>query len=261
MRRRRRQADGARLRCAALEVALALEDLQVVVDGRRGRETDGARDLAHRRRIAAGAQRGRDVVEDPDFRSASCLVTRASLLGHHTERTFDVKASGSPARGARIDAGRVTARNAGRLPAPVRRIAFRSGARGDGWPDGCTKVEERTERRSPVDRAMLSLLAFLPVASRAPDYARLSSELVRDERTPAAAQGAARRAPSAISSSAATSSRTTSRSSVASTISSSWSSPWTCSSRVSRGAARREARSSSASTASRSSATWPRSGA
>jgi len=38
--------------------------------------------------------------------------------------------------------------------------------------------------RSSIGR-MLSLLAFLPVASRIPDYARLVTALVLDERTPA----------------------------------------------------------------------------
>ncbi len=41
-------------------------------------------------------------------------------------------------------------------------------------------------RRGGVLRRSLGLLAFLPLASRAPAYTRLLFELVRDERTPAA---------------------------------------------------------------------------
>ena len=78
---RRRQADRARLGGAALEVALALEDLEVVVDGRRGGEPDRARDLADRRRIAAGAERRRDEVEDLDL--AFGVVLRHSRLLVH----------------------------------------------------------------------------------------------------------------------------------------------------------------------------------
>ena len=77
-RRGRRQADGARLGGAALQVALALEDLEVVVDGGRGGEPDRPGDLADRRRIAAGAQRRRDEVEDLDL--ALGVVLRHSRL-------------------------------------------------------------------------------------------------------------------------------------------------------------------------------------
>jgi len=48
----------------------------------------------------------------------------------------------------------------------------------------------KTRRRRGIGGAsltrMLSLLAFLPVASRIPDYARLVTALVLDERMPKA---------------------------------------------------------------------------
>jgi uncharacterized membrane protein YkvA (DUF1232 family) len=47
--------------------------------------------------------------------------------------------------------------------------------------------DERKARRSPgvaASRRMLSLLAFLPVASRIPEYARLVGSLVMDDRVP-----------------------------------------------------------------------------
>ena len=89
--RGRRQADGARLRGTAFQVALALEDLEVVVDGRRGGEADRTRDLAHRRRKATRAQRRRDEVEDLDLAFGVVLRHSRLLVLHHSERTFDVK--------------------------------------------------------------------------------------------------------------------------------------------------------------------------
>jgi len=48
-----------------------------------------------------------------------------------------------------------------------------------------TKKARRSRRASSV-RRLVGLAAFLPLASRAPDYARLVWSLVRDDRTPAA---------------------------------------------------------------------------
>jgi hypothetical protein len=62
-----READGSRLGRAALEVAVALEDLEVVMDRGGRRQPDSLGDLADRRRIAAGAQGRRDEVEDVDL--------------------------------------------------------------------------------------------------------------------------------------------------------------------------------------------------
>src|SRR3954469_22871737 len=42
-----------------------------------------------------------------------------------------------------------------------------------------------SDHDGPGMRRFLKWLAFLPVASRAPDYTRLIWELIRDERTPA----------------------------------------------------------------------------
>ena len=47
------------LRRVTLQQAVLLERGEVVVDGRRGRQTDGRRDLPHRGRIAAPADRTR----------------------------------------------------------------------------------------------------------------------------------------------------------------------------------------------------------
>jgi uncharacterized membrane protein YkvA (DUF1232 family) len=52
-----------------------------------------------------------------------------------------------------------------------------------------TGSNARRGRRSGGIRRVLSLLAFLPVASRAPMYARLVWALIADERTPAARKG------------------------------------------------------------------------
>jgi hypothetical protein len=61
--------------------------------------TDGGYPRA--RRVAAMKSRMRT------FRSASCFVTRASLLLHDTERTFDVKDEGAraPTRRVMVAAG------------------------------------------------------------------------------------------------------------------------------------------------------------
>ena len=77
------------------------------------------------------------------------------------------------------------------LPSPSadRRPTTAHGAR-TRWPRGRSGEERRRRvRRRPV----AGLAAFLPLASRAPIYARLFLALVRDERMPAGAQGAAGR--------------------------------------------------------------------
>ena len=90
-----REPDRARLGGAALEEAVALQHLQVVVDGGRGAEPDRQRDLANRRRVAPRSERAGDVVED--LQLPVCVVSRHSWLpwgdgrDHHTERVFDVK--------------------------------------------------------------------------------------------------------------------------------------------------------------------------
>ena len=63
----RREADRAGLGGAALEIALTLEDQEVVVDRRRRGEPYRLRDLADRRRKSPGAQRRCDEIEDPDL--------------------------------------------------------------------------------------------------------------------------------------------------------------------------------------------------
>ena len=107
---------------------------------------------------------------------------------------------------------------------------------------------------------MVSLLAFLPVASAVPDYARLITALVFDERMPndrkvllGAAAGYMVLGRDIVPD--------TCRSSVASTTSSSSSWPSTCSSTASRRSYSTRSSTTSASTASPSTATSPRSGA
>jgi hypothetical protein len=89
---RRRQADRPALGRTALQIAVSLEDLQVVMDSGCGGEPDGLGDLANRRRVAAGAQRRRDEVQDP-YLALGVVLRHSRLLAlHDTERTFDVKA-------------------------------------------------------------------------------------------------------------------------------------------------------------------------
>jgi hypothetical protein len=76
---------------ATLQVALALENLEVMVDSGGGGKADRAGDLPHRWRVPPGAQRGGDEVEDPDLAFGVVLRHRASFGPHDTERTFDVK--------------------------------------------------------------------------------------------------------------------------------------------------------------------------
>jgi hypothetical protein len=60
----RRQPNGPRLGRPTLQESLALEDLEMVVDGRRRGQADGLCDLANRGREAAGAQRRGNEIED-----------------------------------------------------------------------------------------------------------------------------------------------------------------------------------------------------
>ena len=69
--------DGPGLGRVAAQVALALEHGQVGVDGRGGGEADRLADLAHRRRVAAVADRLGDAVED-------LLPLGAQYLGHES---------------------------------------------------------------------------------------------------------------------------------------------------------------------------------
>jgi uncharacterized membrane protein YkvA (DUF1232 family) len=80
---------------------------------------------------------------------------------HHTERTFDVKVG-------RMGGLKI----AGRLPFPDL-------VGGQGIP-----VASKWSIGSASLGRLISLLAFLPVASRVPDYARLIGALVIDERMP-----------------------------------------------------------------------------
>src|SRR6188472_1221081 len=79
------------------------------------------------------------------------------------------------------------------LGAPAGRLPVPESARGPRRPGRRTLVPmagttPKTRRRRTIGGAgltrMLSLLAFLPVASRVPDYARLVTALVLDERMP-----------------------------------------------------------------------------
>ncbi len=108
-----REAEGTRLRGAALEVALALEDREVVVDGRRGGEVDRTGDFAHGRRIPTGAERRGDVLDDALL--AQCVVLRhlRLLRGHRTERLFDCQ-------GLSAVLSAVASRRAGRSNCPLR---------------------------------------------------------------------------------------------------------------------------------------------
>jgi len=101
---------------------------------------------------------------------------------HDTERTFDVKAS-----------GRVLQSNTGRLGDPGigskgRRSRTKTEGQFETMASGKTnKSEGKAHKRGSgaLGRA-LGMMAFLPLASRAPIYARLMLALVADERMPAA---------------------------------------------------------------------------
>src|SRR5438093_2471871 len=79
-RRVRREPDRARLGCAPFEIAVALQDLQVMVDGGRGGEADRLRDLPDRRRKAPRSQRRCDEIQDPDLSVRIVLGHRRLLV-------------------------------------------------------------------------------------------------------------------------------------------------------------------------------------
>src|SRR5450432_1549651 len=110
------------------------------------------------------------------LRSASCLVIRPPFIEHGTERTFDCQPvlDEVPRPGTRC--GFASWDAAGRLRSPTTRRARQAMARAKG-----------NARGGGSGRALgrvLSMTAFLPVASREPMYARLIWALLRDERTP-----------------------------------------------------------------------------
>ena len=123
------------------------------------------------------------------LRSASCFVTRASLAVHDTERTFDVKDERRARRrtGWRLAARRLVdwrAHGGRRTQGGRGRMARRSA--NDG-----TKRAGRALAGASLGR-MLSLMAFLPVASRDPRL-RPTGDRARPRRADAGrAQGAAR---------------------------------------------------------------------
>src|SRR4029077_2198529 len=122
------------------------------------------------RRIAACAQRGRDVVEDLDLPLGVMSGHRRLLPGHDTERVFDVKDEARRARRSAVHCGLPDAPHRGHTR-PMARLR----------PD-----KNEHGRSGAAVRRALGLAAFLPLASRAPSYARLIWALVRDERTPLA---------------------------------------------------------------------------
>ena len=77
---RRRQADRPGLGRPALEIAVALEDLEVVMDRRRRSKADRLGDLANRRREAPGTQRCCDEIQDPDLAVRIVLGHRRLLV-------------------------------------------------------------------------------------------------------------------------------------------------------------------------------------
>ena len=181
-RRGRGQPDRPRLGGTALEKALALEDLKVVVD-RRGRgEPDRPRDLADRR----GNARVRSVAAMKSriltFRSASCLVIGPPCGRHRTERTFDCQGAaggaGAAARGARLLDCAVPTRPArDRADSARRQWACWSDMASDDEDDGCPAAT--------LNRVLAVALALLPTASRSAIYVRLIWALINDDRVPA----------------------------------------------------------------------------
>ena len=157
----------------ALQVAVADEDLQVVVDGRRRGQADGPRDLADGRRIPAGAQGRRDEVQDLEL-AFGVVLGHSRLLWpmHHTERTFDVKV----ARRASADGPRASWLVDSAIPNEEDGRAWRAARRHE---------RRRSTSRAAVGRS-LTMMAFLPIASRAPLYARLAAALAFDDRMPIA---------------------------------------------------------------------------
>jgi uncharacterized membrane protein YkvA (DUF1232 family) len=106
------------------------------------------------------------------------LVTRASFgFAHDTERTFDVKVwSASPFGLLFVSGGQWT------------RWLVDSAIPDEEAPRRMARSTTRTRRstgRAAIGRS-LTMMAFLPIASRAPMYARLAMALALDDRMPMA---------------------------------------------------------------------------
>ncbi|TAL06366.1 MAG: DUF1232 domain-containing protein [Chloroflexota bacterium] len=187
------------------------------MDGRGGTQPDGARDLPDGRWIAASTERRGDVIED--LRLAAGVVPGHGTSWErtrkdHTEHPFDVKC---PRAWRLAGSASLEHRRAGHaeplarsrrprglrgglvdfpFPASVRHGRCRgNGIRGSEAPRRMTRKERQGSRATSASRGrstgggmrrMLGLLAMLPLASRAPLYARLVWALLLDDRTPAA---------------------------------------------------------------------------
>ena len=203
-RRRRREPDRARLRRPPLEVAVALEDLQVMVDrGGRG-QADRPGDLADRRRIAAGTQRRRDVVEELDL-ALGVVLRHSRLLAAIIPNGCSMSSeAGHPTGAAGVDRRRIT----GRLRLPDTRACVRASAR-QGSSHGAIGQEAGIEpHHGPSGPGGLRARAVddgLPAARRPVPDVRPAGDRARPRRADARdAQGAAGRRGRATWSSAAT---------------------------------------------------------
>gem|GEM_PF-463771 len=99
---------------------------------------------------------------------------------HDTERTFDVKIE--PGVAEPLPAGLVDSPT----PAWTRERAALGRRLGEGTRMARGSKDNQKSRRSSALGRALGLMAFMPLASRAPTYARLMLALIVDERTPAA---------------------------------------------------------------------------
>ena len=192
-----RQAQGARARGAALEVAVPLERLEVVVDGRRRGEADRLRDLAHGRRVAARAQRGGDVIDDP-------LLAGGVVLGHR--RLLSTAT----------------------LPNVCSIVKARSGATAAVRPGGCYTPRPDAPPTFPSESASarLQLLAVpAPRLARARSTGGCCWSCADDDRVPWSRKAMLGFAAALRHLARSTSSRTSSPSSAGSTTWRSWSSP------------------------------------
>src|SRR4029453_18955026 len=163
------QADGSRPGGASFQVALLLERLEGMVDGRGGGQPNGRADLADGWRIAAGAKGGRDVVDDA-LLAGGVVPGHGRLLSceHSTERLFDCQAQTT------LLATDTIGKRAPPAGCALLRILHAPMAR-----------SRRSGRQANLARS-LNLIAFLPLASRAPVYGRLVWALLRDDRVPPA---------------------------------------------------------------------------
>src|SRR6185295_19246367 len=97
------QPDRPGLGSATLEIPLALEDLEMVVNGRSRGETDRPGDLADRRRYAARPQRRRDEVEDLDLAVGIVLGHQAITLPNGRSIVNPAPATVPPRRRRLVD--------------------------------------------------------------------------------------------------------------------------------------------------------------